>query len=111
MKCYGADKIREELCTLSDRLTPILLTHRADANPQFLNQLLGWPAFKVGRGLASCTAAVTARVVVQAPLEYAQLNQMLGGRRIVLVDTPGFDDTYMEDEEILILISEWLTKS
>ncbi|KAF8130118.1 hypothetical protein EV363DRAFT_1167944 [Boletus edulis] len=30
------------------------------------------------------------------------------GRRVVLVDTPGFDDTYRPDSEILKLIADWL---
>ncbi|RDB28377.1 hypothetical protein Hypma_015573 [Hypsizygus marmoreus] len=32
-------------------------------------------------------------------------------RRLVFVDTPGFDDTYVEDSEILRRIAVWLAKS
>jgi predicted GTPase len=78
---------------------------------QFLNQLLETAVFEVGVKLASCTQVIASHVVVRVPSEYAQLNRLLNGRRIVLVDTPGFDDTYMGDEEILSRISEWLTKS
>ena len=31
--------------------------------------------------------------------------------RITLVDTPGFDDTYISDEEILRRIVDWLESS
>ncbi|KAJ3562352.1 hypothetical protein NP233_g9632 [Leucocoprinus birnbaumii] len=34
-----------------------------------------------------------------------------GGRSVVLVDTPGFDDTTRTDYEILALINEWLKKT
>ncbi|KAG6814070.1 hypothetical protein H0H92_003117 [Tricholoma furcatifolium] len=33
------------------------------------------------------------------------------GRRVVFVDTPGFDDTYIDDSEILRRIAVWLAKS
>ena len=32
-------------------------------------------------------------------------------RRIVLVDTPGFDDTFLDDTEILRRIAIWLANS
>ena len=32
------------------------------------------------------------------------------GLRLVLVDTPGFDDTYRPDTEILRIIADWLTQ-
>jgi predicted GTPase len=32
----------------------------------------------------------------------------LEGYRLVLLDGPGFNDAYQEDEKILKLISEWL---
>lgn len=33
------------------------------------------------------------------------------GRNLVLVDTPGFDDTYKSDMDILGMISKWLEKT
>lgn len=32
-------------------------------------------------------------------------------RRLILVDTPGFDDLFLEDTEILRRISVWLAAS
>jgi hypothetical protein len=33
------------------------------------------------------------------------------GSPVVFVDTPGFDDTYKADTEILGMIAEWLVKT
>jgi len=33
------------------------------------------------------------------------------GRDVVFVDTPGFDDTFKSDIEILTQIAEWLVKA
>ena len=35
----------------------------------------------------------------------------LHGRRLVLVDTPGFDDTFVDDVQILKQIAKWLADS
>jgi len=57
---------------------------------------------KVDSGLASCTAK----------LEFGYLGEIKGypslKDRIVLVDTPGFNDRCVEDFEILEKISTWL---
>jgi hypothetical protein len=52
----------------------------------------------VGHDLVSKTQGVQA-VRIRAPEEDID---------VVLVDTPGFDDTFKSDREILELISEWL---
>jgi hypothetical protein len=39
------------------------------------------------------------------------LNHERYGSRIVLVDTPGFEDSKKSDEDILRLIGEWLKKT
>ena len=42
------------------------------------------------------------------------MNRVLGhatyGNNLVLVDTPGFDDTNKEDKEILEMINQWMKK-
>ncbi|KAF9445464.1 hypothetical protein P691DRAFT_642031, partial [Macrolepiota fuliginosa MF-IS2] len=54
----------------------------------------------VGHSLQSCTSEVTAvRVTFMDEI------------RVVLVDTPGFDDTYRSDLDILELVSRWLKKT
>jgi hypothetical protein len=54
----------------------------------------------VGHGQASCTKFVDF---------YHCLHRDGSGRKVVFVDTPGFDDTHMKDSEILVAISGWLT--
>ena len=41
----------------------------------------------------------------------AGISPRLMGRRIVIVDTPGFGDPYTEDVEILRRIAVWLASS
>jgi len=52
---------------------------------------------RIGANLKSCTAEV------QLAKELT-----LDGRRVLLVDTPGFDDTYKTDVDILKLIAAFL---
>ncbi|KAF9449504.1 hypothetical protein P691DRAFT_614340, partial [Macrolepiota fuliginosa MF-IS2] len=55
----------------------------------------------IGHSLESCTSEISA-IRVQVPGEDFGL---------VLVDTPGFDDTYKSDLQILELISDWLERA
>ena len=55
-----------------------------------------------GSALASCTKQIQAVRVFEHP-KYAN--------RLVLVDTPGFDDTHKSDIVILQMISDWLKKT
>jgi predicted GTPase len=64
---------------------------------------------EVGVNMESCTKNIVATVLTKTPNK--ALNDALSGRRLVLVDTPGFDDTVMGDEEILRRISLWLEAS
>jgi len=54
----------------------------------------------VGRALTSCTVEVNHAVI--------NPNRWVKDRRLVLVDTPGFNDTYKSDAEILRRIAAWL---
>jgi hypothetical protein len=40
-----------------------------------------------------------------------RVNHPTGGYPVVFVDTPGFDDTYKSDIDILATIAEWLVKT
>ena len=62
---------------------------------QFIKHAGGNP--EISDGLESCTADVS-EFEVKDP----------DGRDVVFVDTPGFDDTYKSDIEILTQIAEWL---
>jgi hypothetical protein len=61
---------------------------------------------RVGHDMTSCTSK----------LEYAVIDPIpnhphLKDHRVVIVDTPGFDDTYVDDVEILRRIAVWLASS
>jgi hypothetical protein len=63
---------------------------------QFINRVSN-SKLPVGHGLESCTS----KVYFSEPFE-------LLGRRIIMFDTPGFDDTNRTDAEILAEISLFL---
>ena len=67
-----------------------------------IDLLTGQPGKRAGDALQSCTRNVTA---------FRVLNHEKYGRRIVLVDTPGFDDVERSDMEVLEMISTWLLKT
>jgi hypothetical protein len=58
---------------------------------------------KVNHGLRSCTKEIGV-----ATLILPSTHQVFPNRRLVLVDTPGFDDTKEDEYEILRRISVWL---
>ncbi|KAF8959512.1 P-loop containing nucleoside triphosphate hydrolase protein [Flammula alnicola] len=78
----------------------------------FINTLLdeGQPRMIVGGSLQSCTAHICPVTITEGvPIPYS--NHFKGGR-LVIVDTPGFDDTnYGDDSNILRRISLWLAGS
>ena len=58
---------------------------------------------RVGHGIFSSTST----------LQYAIIDNPSPrkGHRVIIVDTPGFDDTYEDDVEILRRIAVWLASS
>jgi hypothetical protein len=66
---------------------------------QFIN-LISKSNLDIGSGLASCTS------VVKPGDPF-----ILDGRRVVLVDTPGFDDTTRSDIDVLNTIALFLAAS
>lgn len=66
---------------------------------QFVNRV-SRSCLKVGDDLESCTSEI------QASDEF-----ILEGRRVVLIDTPGFDDTNKSDTDVLKLIAGYLGES
>ena len=66
---------------------------------QFINLASG-SSLEVGKGLQSCTNAVQAAETFD-----------LDGRRVVLIDTPGFNDTTQSDTEVLRVIVAFLGAS
>ena len=64
--------------------------------PKFINLTSG-SSLRVGKELESCTYEV------QLADEFT-----LDGRKIILIDTPGFDDTSKSDTDILRMIAAFL---
>ncbi|KAH7303683.1 hypothetical protein B0I35DRAFT_323830, partial [Stachybotrys elegans] len=62
----------------------------------FIARVTGRGDAVVGHGLRSETSEVTPHSVT------------IGSRRITLIDTPGFDDTVMNDMDVLDQIGDWL---
>ncbi|KAJ8502984.1 hypothetical protein ONZ45_g11263 [Pleurotus djamor] len=67
-----------------------------------INTALGRMGAKVSDQLDSCTHDIQA---------YRCSNPYNGEQDIVLVDTPGFDDTYRSDADILQSIADWLNST
>ena len=63
----------------------------------------------VGYEIESCTVDIATAEVDTSQL--LRTFPWLQNRRLLLVDTPGFDDTYVEDSEILERIATWLGDS
>jgi hypothetical protein len=63
--------------------------------------LVGREVARVGCNLNSCTQRIEPFVITRDN----------DPRRIVLVDPPGFDDTLLDDTEILRRIAIWLANS
>ncbi|KAF8183961.1 P-loop containing nucleoside triphosphate hydrolase protein [Pholiota molesta] len=79
----------------------------------FINTLLNpsQAKVKVGDSLNSCTSKLVPIVIQLGPGRNSSFRNPYGDKnaaRLILVDTPGFDDTYIDDVEILRRISVWL---
>ncbi|KDR80545.1 hypothetical protein GALMADRAFT_115308 [Galerina marginata CBS 339.88] len=72
----------------------------------FINEAADKQLLEVGQRMTSCTTQPCPVVIDPIP-GFPNLE----GRRLVLVDTPGFDDTYKEDVDILKSIAKWLENS
>ncbi|KAF8858761.1 P-loop containing nucleoside triphosphate hydrolase protein [Acephala macrosclerotiorum] len=65
----------------------------------FISKATGRSDMKIGHGLTSCTQEIS-------------LSRLkFGGKNVALIDTPGFDDTYKSDAEILELIAKFLAET
>ena len=68
---------------------------------QLINTAAGRTEVVVGYDLKSQTQAV----------QSIRCRHPDGRRNIVLVDTPGFDDTHMSDAQVLRIIANWLKET
>jgi predicted GTPase len=71
----------------------------------FLKKIIDTLIGKPGRAVETYTSVTQGLEAIRI------LNHEQYGSRIVLVDTPGFDNSSKTDTEILKLIDEWLVKT
>ncbi|KAF8891111.1 hypothetical protein CPB84DRAFT_1849021 [Gymnopilus junonius] len=74
--------------------------HTSDTS-KLIDMLTGQQTSLAGAPLESCTQAVSAIRVKKHPVHKDH---------IILLDTPGFDDTFKSDFQILQMISDWLVE-
>ncbi|KAH7913164.1 P-loop containing nucleoside triphosphate hydrolase protein [Hygrophoropsis aurantiaca] len=101
----GKDRKREDTVLKDGRADDIIVPimgRTGVGKSSFINTLVGREATVVGHDLESCTATLH-HVMVPYPLDTT--------RRVIFVDTPGFDDTNIDDAEILRRIGVWLASS
>ena len=81
-----------------------LIFYKLTYEKKFINFLLGEERVKVGHGMDSCSAHVEA-VVIEPGDRFPGLNNY----RVIILDTPGFDDTSLgSDTKILQRIADWV---
>jgi hypothetical protein len=73
---------------------------------QYINYALRKDRLEVGHSVNSSTTEICPVVIEPIP-DFPRL----AGHRLILVDTPGFDDTFVDDVEILKRIAKWLAAS
>ncbi|KAF8441308.1 P-loop containing nucleoside triphosphate hydrolase protein [Boletus edulis BED1] len=76
----------------------VIMGPTGSGKSNFINKFTGNTERQKASNLKSDTQDVT-----PYPISYQ-------GLRVVLVDTPGFDDTYRQDSDILRVIADWLIK-
>ncbi|KAF8896188.1 P-loop containing nucleoside triphosphate hydrolase protein [Infundibulicybe gibba] len=79
-----------------DTISIAVMGATGSGKTSFINLASG-STLRVGMGLESCTNVVQ----IAQPFE-------LDGRRVVLIDTPGFDDTTKSDADVLRMIAAFL---
>ncbi|EAU89090.2 hypothetical protein CC1G_08498 [Coprinopsis cinerea okayama7 len=95
-----------------DIIVPIMGASGAGKS-SFINHILGDTSnqrVKVGADVVSCTQLVQP-VCIDIRDTFPYLMRPGDSGRLVLVDTPGFDDTYKGDMDILSRITKWLARS
>ncbi|TFK18903.1 hypothetical protein FA15DRAFT_697853 [Coprinopsis marcescibilis] len=97
------DKIMDD-ANVGDLVIPVM-GPTGVGKSSFINAYLGTAVAQVGHELESCTRHIDWYTTI-LPSE-----SCYAGRRLILVDTPGFDDTYADDTEILRRIGTWLAAS
>ncbi|CAI7632774.1 unnamed protein product [Penicillium palitans] len=69
----------------------------------FISKATGRNDLRIGHGLISCPA-----YIIEGTQDISSSHLEIDGKRVVLIDTPGFDDTTRTDGDILELIAKHL---
>jgi len=93
------EDIKKVAKLLETDLVIALMGPTGSGKSNIIDTLTGQPGMRAGSRLESCTTEVRAVRLNNHPV-YRD--------RLVLVDTPGFDDTNKPDLEILQMVSNWL---
>ncbi|KAG1878832.1 P-loop containing nucleoside triphosphate hydrolase protein [Suillus subluteus] len=101
IKAAGDVTLAKDQWRVDDIIIPVM-GRTGVGKSTFINDAAGKEVVTVGHGLNSCTAKIQ-HVFCKCPGDPS--------RRVVLVDTPGSDDTYISDEEVLRCIAVWLADS
>lgn len=98
----------QELCRSDQHDSWFLIAHLCS---KFINQLLNEEVVIVGHSLTSCTSKL---LPVHVPTNLIQEHLCDWApqtvRKLVLIDTPGLDNTNMDNTHIIKLIHKWLEK-
>jgi len=96
-----AEDIKNAAKLLGTDLVIALMGPTGSGKSNIIDTLAGQLGRRSGSRLESCTTEVRAVRLYNHPVH---------GDKLVLVDTPGFDDTNKSDLEILQMVSDWLKK-
>jgi energy-coupling factor transporter ATP-binding protein EcfA2 len=83
----------------------------------FIRSVTGIQDIKIGHGLCSGSFLLIRRSILHRAdrlIETDEVNSyetIINGKTIVLVDTPGFDDTFEGDEVVVERIARWLSET
>ncbi|KAF8811037.1 hypothetical protein BYT27DRAFT_7185147 [Phlegmacium glaucopus] len=98
---YSQD-IKNVFNLMADDLVVAFMGPTGSGKSNLIDTLTNQPGRRSGSSLASCTQKIQAVRMYDHP-KYAN--------RLVLVDTPGFDDAEKSDMEILQMIGDWLKQT
>ena len=103
---HGTDRSREEYSEqpLFSENAKLLLSR-----PKFVNNVVQSSVAPTSDGFQ--TYPQLTHYIMPIPRHWATRYHVRANRRLVLVDTPGFDDTDVSDSEILRRIAVWLAAS
>ncbi|KIL67674.1 hypothetical protein M378DRAFT_159507 [Amanita muscaria Koide BX008] len=93
----SAEPYPEYITSPDDDVSIAIMGATGSGKTTFIN-MASKSKLRIGRGLESCTSTV------QTAASFVQ-----DGRRVTLIDTPGFDDTQKSDTEILRMIAIYLS--